>query len=62
MNDKLIQIRSKNITFDAKMNTLEWLSRYANFYNPENVYLMVAAYKEIYAGPDINYRNSYIGA
>ncbi len=60
MNDKLIVIRSKNHTFDSKMNTLEWLSRYANFYNPENVYLMLAAFKEIYGGMDINYRNSYI--
>ena len=44
------------------MDTLEWLSRYANFYNPENVYLMIATFKEIYSGADINYRNAYIAA
>lgn len=62
MNDKLIVIRSKNKTFDSKMDTLEWLSRYANFYNPENVYLMLSAFKEIYGGNDFNYRNAYIAA
>ena len=62
MNDKLITIRSKNRPFDEKMDTLEWLSRYANFYNPENVYLMLAAFKEIYGGTDINYRNAYISS
>ena len=62
MNDKLIAIRSKNKPFDLKMDTLEWLSRYANFYNPENVYLMLSAFKEIYGGNDINYRNAYIAA
>jgi len=62
MNDKLIVIRSKNKSFEQKMDTLEWLSRYANFYNPENVYLMIAAFKEVYSGPDINYRNAYIAA
>jgi hypothetical protein len=44
------------------MDTLEWLSRYANFYNPENVYLMLSAFKEIYAGPDVNYRNAYVAS
>ena len=62
MNDKLIAIRSKNKSFDLKMDTLEWLSRYANFYNPENVYLMLSAFKEIYSGNDINYRNAYIAS
>jgi hypothetical protein len=62
MNDKLIVIRSKNRSFEAKMDTLEWLARYANFYNPENVYLMLAAFKEIYSGPDVAYRNAYISA
>ena len=62
MNDKLIVIRSKNKPFDAKIDTLEWLTRYANFYNPENVYLMLTAFKEIYAGSDINYRNAYVAA
>jgi hypothetical protein len=62
MNDKLIVIRSKNKPFDSKIDTLEWLSRYANFYNPENVYLMLSAFKEIYSGSDINYRNAYVGA
>jgi len=62
MNDKLLVIRSKNKSFDAKMDTLEWLSRYANFYNPENVYLMLSAFKEIYAGPDVNYRNAYVAS
>lgn len=60
MNDKLIVIRSKNKSFDVKMDTLEWLSRYANFYNPENVYLVLSAFKEIYNGNDINYRNAYV--
>jgi len=60
MNDKLLVIRSKNKPFDLKMDTLEWLSRYANFYPPENVYLMIAAFKELYSGPDVNYRNSFI--
>lgn len=50
MNDKLIFIRSKNKPFEVKIDTLEWLSRYANFYNPENVYMMLAAFKEIYSG------------
>jgi hypothetical protein len=62
MNDKLIIIRSKSKPYDQKMDTLEWLSRYANFYNPENVYLMIAAFKEIYGASDINYRNAYIQA
>ena len=62
MNDKLIVIRSKNKPFEMKMDTLEWLGRYANFYNPENVYLMISAFKEIYSGPDVNYRNAYIAA
>jgi hypothetical protein len=62
MNDKLITIRSKNKSFESKMDTLEWLSRYANFYNPENVYLMISAFKEIYGGTDINYRNAYIAS
>lgn len=50
MNDKLILIRSKNKPFETKIDTLEWLSRYANFYSPENVYMMLSAFKEIYAG------------
>jgi deoxyribodipyrimidine photolyase-like uncharacterized protein len=63
MNDKLIVIRSKNRPFDQKMDTLEWLSRYANFYNSEHVYLMLAAFKEIYSGgQDVTYRNSFIAA
>ena len=64
MNDKLIVIRSKNKPFEAKMDTLEWLSRYANFYNPENVYLMIAAFKEMYAGAntDLIYRNAFIAS
>lgn len=35
LNDKMIVIRSKNKSFEVKMDTLEWLSRYANFYIPE---------------------------
>lgn len=60
MNDKMILIRSKNKPFEVKIDTLEWLSRYANFYSPENVYLMLGAFKEIYSGQDITYRNAYI--
>lgn len=44
------------------MDTMEWLSRYANFYNPESAYLMLSAFKEIYAGNDVNYRNAYVAA
>jgi hypothetical protein len=44
------------------MDTLEWLSRYANFFNPESVYLMLTAFKEIFGGADLNYRNAYISA
>lgn len=62
MNDKLTLIRSKNRSFDSKMDALEWLGRYANFYNPENVYLMLAAFKDMYGAADINYRNSYVSA
>ena len=63
MNDKLLVIRSRNRPFEAKIDTLEWLSRYANFYNPENVYMMLAAFKEIYSnGQDLTYRNAYISA
>lgn len=47
-------------SFEDKIDTLEWLSRYANFYSPENVYVMLTAYKEIYTGNDSNYRTAYI--
>ena len=43
-------IRSKNKSFEGKIDALEWLSRYANFYSPENVYLMLTTFKEIYTG------------
>jgi hypothetical protein len=62
MQDKLVMLRSKNKSFDAKIDSLEWLTRYANFYSPENVYVMLTAFKDIYTGSDINYRNAYISA
>lgn len=42
------------------MDTLEWLSRYANFYIPEQVYSAISAFKEIYNGNDITYRNAFV--
>jgi hypothetical protein len=42
------------------MDALEWLSRYGNFYSPDSVYVVISAYKEIYNGQDVTYRNGYI--
>jgi hypothetical protein len=55
-------IRSKYKGFETKLDSLEWLSRYANFFSPENVYIMLSTFKEIYNGTDVNYRNAYIQA
>ena len=60
MNDKLICIRSKNRPFEVKMDTMEWLSRYANFYSPENVYMMIQAFKDMYSATDFNYKTAYV--
>lgn len=38
MQDKIIILKTKYKDFESKIDTLEWLSRYANFYSPENVY------------------------
>lgn len=58
--DQLTLLRSKNKTFENKIDALEWLSRYANFYSPENVYVLLTTFKDIYTGADVNYRNAYI--
>lgn len=34
------------------MNALEWISRYANFFNPDIVHNALAIYREIYTGTD----------
>lgn len=47
-------LKSKSKDFESKIDSLEWLSRYANFYSPENVYLLLTTFKEIYTGPDVN--------
>lgn len=62
MVDKMRTIQAKNKSFEHKIDSLEWLSRYANFFSPDNVYLMLTTYKEIYNGSDLNYRNGYIQA
>ena len=62
MQDKLLLIRNKNKPFESKCDSLEWLSRYANFYSPDNVYSLITAFKEIYTGNDVNYRTAYIDA
>lgn len=62
MVDKVTTIKSKSRNFESKIDTLEWLSRYANFYSPENVYNVLTTFKEIYTGPDVNHRNNYIAA
>ena len=59
MQDKILKIKG-NSTIEVKINTLEWLSRYANFYAPDNVYSMLAVFKEIYSGPNVPLRNAYI--
>ena len=58
--DQLTLVRSKNKSFEDKIDSLEWLSRYANFYSPESVYVMLSTFKEIYTGQDVAYRNAYI--
>ena len=62
LQDKVTLVRSKNKPFESKIDTLEWLARYANFYAPESVYSLLTAFKEIYTGSDTAYRNAYIMA
>ena len=42
------------------MDSLEWLSRYAEFYSSESVSMFLATFRDIYIGTDIPYRNAYI--
>ena len=60
LNDKMKLVLSKYKPFESKIDSLEWLSRYANFYSPDNVYLLLSNFKEIYNGNDVTYRNGYI--
>jgi len=62
LQDQLVLVRSKNKPFEAKIDALEWLSRYANFYAPESVYALLTAFKDIYTSNDMAYRNAYIQA
>jgi len=62
LNDHMKLILQKRKDFEPKIDALEWLSRYANFYSPDNVYLLLSNFKDIYNGPDADYRNAYVAS
>ena len=62
LTDKLMLIRSRYKGIEDKLDSLEWLSRYANFFSPEDVHMMLSTFKKIYNSSDTNYRNAYIQA
>lgn len=56
LQEKVNIIKSKARDFESKMDALEWIARYANFFHPDSVHKALAVFREIYTSNDVDYR------